>query len=57
MANAQEKKREIKRKGIGTIEEISLPNEEWRDIPIDELKGLYFISSFGINHKGIPKLS
>lgn len=43
----QETLRELKRKGVGTIHEISLPNEEWRDIPIEELKGLYYVSSLG----------
>lgn len=36
-----------KRKGVGSIEDITLQNEEWKDIPISNLKGLYFVSSFG----------
>lgn len=44
---ANEKLRALKRLGVGTIEEISLPGEVWNDMPFDNLKGLYFLSSLG----------
>lgn len=45
--NKKKALRALKQKGVGSIEEITLPGEIWKDIPIDDLKGLYFVSSLG----------